>query len=182
MAKKILSIRPFTTGKYANDITVKCVKKLSDTVLFKNITVKIVGKGPHYHKLTDRIANIPNVILDNRFLNQKEIIEHHKEYGIFLCPTRQDAQGVSMCEAMSSGLVPITLYNTAIPEFLPNDKRLICHDCTEMMNLIIYLIEHPDEYTELSKKCSSFIAKKCGYDATVKKEIDIFLQLEGYAK
>ena len=45
--------------------------------------------------------------------------------GIFICPTRQDAQGVSMCEAMSSGLVPITLYNTAIPECLPNDERLV---------------------------------------------------------
>lgn len=179
MAKKLLSIRPFTTGKYANDITIDCVRKLSDTRLFEEIIVKIVGKGPHYHRLTDIISNIPNVILDNRFLNQKEIIEHHKEYGIFLCPTRQDAQGVSMCEAMSSGLVPITLYNTAIPEFLPNDKRLICHNSTEMMNLIVHLIEHPDEYKELSKKCSSFISEKCGYEATVKKEIALFLKLEG---
>lgn len=179
MAKKLLSIRPFTTGKYANDVTIDCVQKLSNTRFFGEIMVKIVGKGPHYHRLTDPVANIPNVLLDNRFLTQKEIIEHHKEYGIFVCPTRQDAQGVSMCEAMSSGLVPVTLYNTAIPEFLPNDKRLICYNSMEMTRLIVYLIENPDEYLELSRKCSSFINEKCGYEATVKKEIDLFLQLEG---
>lgn len=179
MTKKLLSIRPFTTGKYANDITVDCVKKLKDKGLFDDLTIKIVGKGPHYQKITDEISTIPNVILDNRFLNQKEIIEHHKNYGMFLCPTRQDAQGVSMCEAMSSGLVPITLYNTAIPEYLPDDVRLICHNSTEMVNLIVRLIENPDEYVELSKKCSSFIAEKCGYEATVKKEIELFLRLEG---
>lgn len=177
--KKILSIRPFTTGKYANDISVKCIKQLIVKNNIQDIDVRIIGKGPQFDKILKPIKELPQVKLENRFLNREEIIEKHKENGLFLCPTRQDAQGVSMCEAMASGLVPITLYNTAIPEFLPDDSRLICYNVEDMVNLVIRLINNKKEFQELSKKCSDFIKNKCDYSGTVKKEIDIFNEMEG---
>lgn len=176
--KKMLSIRPFTTGKYANDITVKCVENLLDTYKLKDLLITIVGKGPLYNKTVQPLVGKKNIRLENRFLNTSEIIEYHKNNGLFICPTRQDAQGVSMCEAMSSGLVPITLYNTAIPEFLPNDERLICRDVKDMEKLILYLNENPLEFIELSDICSNFIKNKCCYEETVKKEIELFNKME----
>ena len=175
---KLLSIRPFTTGKYANDITVECISKLIKDFSYINIEATIIGKGPQYERIVSPIKNIPNINLVNRFLDSDEIISYHKKNGLFICPTRQDAQGVSMCEAMASGLVPITLYNTAIPEFLPNDERLVCHDVNDMIQLIIRLIQNPQEFLYLSKLCRSYIDKKCGYKETVEKEIELFKRLE----
>lgn len=175
--KKMLSIRPFTTGKYANDITVKCVQNLLDEYKRNDLSITIVGKGPLYNKIVQPLISKKNVYLENRFLNTMEIVDYHKKNGLFICPTRQDAQGVSMCEAMSSGLVPITLYNTAIPEFLPNDKRLICRNIKDMENLVLYLNNNPLEFIELSHICSDFIRSKCSYETTVRKEIELFSQI-----
>lgn len=174
----MLSIRPFSTGKYANDITVRCIKKLMNRLDFSEISFSIIGKGTQYKKIVKPIKKLANVKLENRFLNRDEIIAYHRNNGLFICPTRQDAQGVSMCEAMASGLVPITLYNTAIPEFLPDDTRLVCRNVSDMSKLIGRLLDNPHEFQELSKECSDFITQKCNFDSTVKKEIELFIQLE----
>ena len=61
-------------------------------------------------------------------LKQAEIAAMHKEYGIFLTPTRMDAQGVSRDEAMASGLVPVTNAVTAIPEFVDESCGVLAPD------------------------------------------------------
>ena len=175
---QILSIRPFSTGKYANDLSVQCIEQLKKREYFEKINFTIIGKGALYNKILKPLKELKNVQLENRFLNRAEILSYHQKNGLFLCPTRQDAQGVSMCEAMSSGLVPITLYNTAIPEFLPDDRRLICKTVKDMTELVDRLLNNPQEFVELSKKCSDFIQKKCGFEATVKKEMELFKQFE----
>ncbi|MGE8452035.1 MAG: glycosyltransferase, partial [Pseudomonadales bacterium] len=60
----------------------------------------------------------------------------HKDYGIFLCPSRMDTQGVSRDEAMSSGLVPVTTAVAAVPEFVDNQSG--------------YVVE-PESYEQLAK-------------------------------
>jgi glycosyltransferase involved in cell wall biosynthesis len=57
---------------------------------------------------------------------QHEIANLHKTYGVFLCPSRMDTQGVSRDEAMASGLVPITNFVGAIPEFVNTDSSFLC--------------------------------------------------------
>lgn len=168
-----ISIRAFSSGKYANDITVKVIKDLNENDAAKNMSFCVVGDGPLYEKTITPIIKYENVSFERRMLQQNEISSWHQKYGVFICPTRQDAQGVSMCEAMSSGLVPITLYNTAIPEFLP-DEKLKCRNETEMVRLIEYLISNPDEYLRLSRKCSEFISDKCSKKNTIEKEISFF--------
>ena len=174
----LLSIRPFSTGKYANDITAEVINKLSLKPYFGQVSFKWVGAGRLYETCVKRVKQFKNVFLENRLLSQKEIPEYHKQSGIFVCPTRQDAQGVSMCEAMMSGLVPITLYNTAIPEFLPNNSMLICRSADEMVSLIERLISDPELFISLSKECSQFVQEKCGYTNTTKKELDLIMGLE----
>ena len=81
-----------------------------------------------------------------------------------------------MCEAMSSGLIPITIANTAIPEFLP-DKRLLCKNTDEMLLLIKRLFDNPEEFAELSAICSTFINAKCSADVTSSFELNIISKL-----
>jgi hypothetical protein len=171
----LLSIRPFSSGKYANDITAKLIEKLSEKPFFPKIDFKWIGAGRLYKSCVKPVQKFKNVFLENRMLTQKEIPGYHKQSGIFICPTRQDAQGVSMCEAMMSGLIPITLYNTAIPEFLPDNSLLICHSVDDMASLIERLISDPQLFVFLSKECSTFIKNKCDYMNTTKKEINLVM-------
>ena len=159
----LLSIRPFSSGKYANDITARLIEKLSEKPFFHQIDFKWIGAGRLYDSCVKPVKKFKNVFLENRMLTQKEIPGYHKQSGIFICPTRQDAQGVSMCEAMMGGLIPITLYNTAIPEFLPDNSLLICHSVDDMVSLIERLISDPQLFVSLSKECSTFIKNKCDY-------------------
>ena len=172
----LLSIRPFSSGKYANDITAQVIEKLSQKSYFNQIVFRWIGAGRLYNTCVKKVKNYKNVLLENRMLSQKEIPEYHAQSGIFICPTRQDAQGVSMCEAMISGLVPITLYNTAIPEYLPHNKTLACYSVDDMVSLIDALINNPQLFCSLSKECSEFIKAKCDYSHTTKQELNLIME------
>ena len=118
---KVLSIRPYASSVYANDLTVDAILLLAADPLFQEMEFRLVGDGPLFDELTKPLEEFENVILDKRFLTQDAIAEMHREYGVFLCPSRMDTQGVSRDEAMASGLVPVTTSVAAIPEFANED-------------------------------------------------------------
>ncbi|WP_288842817.1 glycosyltransferase [uncultured Deefgea sp.] len=116
--KKILSIRPYASNIYANDLSVKAILELAKEPFFNELEFRMIGDGPLFEETLAPLRQFNNVIIERRFLNRVEIAELHKQYGVFLCPTRMDTQGVSRDEAMASGLVPITNAVAAIPEFV----------------------------------------------------------------
>lgn len=178
----ILMIRNFTSGKYALDIAMDTIIKLETYPEFKDIHITIYGDGWLFKKYTNMVKKYKNVEIHRGLLSQEKIAKIHKKNGIFLCPTRQDAQGVSMCEAMSSGLVPITLNNTAIPEFLPLKYNLALSNSNEMAKRIIELIEDEKEFKSLSNDISKYIKDKCSINQTTKKELDLIKKLSSSGK
>lgn len=169
---KILLIRPFDSRKYANDLAIKAIQELSKRPFFKYLEISIYGRGKYFSSLTDRIKDYPNVTLMNAFIEHTKIPTIHQEYGIFLCPTRQDAQGVSMCEAMSSGLVVITSDNTAIPEFVENNNTgLLTHSPKEIANKIEFLYYHPESFSRISKQASTRIRQIAGHINVIQREM-----------
>lgn len=174
LRKNILLIRPFNSKKYANDIAIKALTELTKKDYFSELIITIIGKGNEFDKLTGGLKKYPNVNLENRFLTHNEIYEYHKTHGIFLCPTRQDAQGVSMCEAMSSGLVPITSNNTAIPEFVEDGvSGFLTKNYKEIVDKIDYLYNNKKIFLEMSDTTSKMIQKKCSNDIVINKEINL---------
>lgn len=174
LRKKILLIRPFASKKYANDIAINAILHLSEKQLFKDLEFTIYGKGKYFDSLVKKIEKFDNVKIFNKFLSQSEIAKVHKENGVFLCPTRQDAQGVSMCEAMSSGLVPITSNNTAIPEFVEhNQTGLLTNNFCEIASYIEYLYHNPNEFLRLSSNTSKSIMKKCSSSVVIERELKL---------
>lgn len=169
----ILMLRNFTSGKYALDVAMDTIVKLSTHPLFYKINITIIGDGWLFEKYTSKVSKFKNVKIIRTLLPQEEIKEWHSKNGIFLCPTRQDAQGVSMCEAMSSGLVPITSDNTAIPEFLPKEYNLALNNSDEMAQRIIELINSPNDFIKLSEEVSKYINSKCSKEQTTDKEIHL---------
>ena len=173
LRKKILSIRPYASKTYANDLTVKAILELSKEEFFENLEFRIIGDGVLFEETLEPLRNFKNVIIEQKFLSQDEIAAMHKDYGIFLCPSRMDTQGVSRDEAMSSGLVPITNAVGAIPEFLIDFKDLLtpAEDYLGLAKIIKDLYYNPNYFSELSEKVSKSIE-------TRKKELIVMNELK----
>ncbi len=173
---KILLIRPFTSNKYANDIAINAILILSKKHFFNNLEFAIYGEGEYFKILTSKIKNFKNVKLFNNFIENKDIPGIHKNYGIFLCPTRQDAQGVSMCEAMSSGLIPITTNNTAIPEFVTNNvSGFLTHNAKEIALKIEEIYNSNTLYSTMSLSAHKHVNEKCSKKNVIKQELELIL-------
>ncbi|MDT2671919.1 glycosyltransferase family 4 protein [Enterococcus dongliensis] len=174
LKKNILLIRPFNSRKYATDIACKAIELLSKEKNFSEYSITIVGEGKYYEKDTKIISQYDNVHLINRFLTPDEVKQLHSENGIFLCPTRQDAQGVSMCEAMSSGLVVVASNNTAIPEFVDDDiNGLLCLNATDICSKIIKISNNKEKFNEISKNARNKILDKCDLNRIILQELNL---------
>ena len=175
--KKILILRSFDSKKYANDLSMAAILKLSKKPFFNILEFHIYGKGMWWEKETNKIKHFSNVFLNNNFLNHLQIQALHKDFGIFLCPTRMDAQGVSMCEAMSSGLVPVTSLSTAIPEFVKDGQSgFLTKNSKEIAEKIELLYNNPELFLKMSENASQGIAKQAAIEKVVKEEIAVVEQ------
>lgn len=175
--KKILSIRPFSSRKYANDLSVKAILELSKREFFEELDFFIAGDGVLFDELTNELKSFKNVTLHRGFLTQKEISNLHKQYGIFLNPTRLDSQGVSRDEAMASGLVPITNNVAAIPEFVDSECGILVEpeNAKLLADAIEFLYKNPDEFMRLSRNAANRVRMQCDKDLIISKELDIIL-------
>lgn len=169
----ILNIRSYQSKKYATDLMVKAILELSHEPFFDKLKFNLYGDGRLFDKTLKPLRNFENVNIFRKFLNHNEISEAHKKNGIMLIPTRQDAQGVSMCEAMMSGLVPVTSNNTAIPEYVNNDCGYLANNYRELAIAIKNMYYNSEEFLKKSKNAHNFIAKKCAPKIVTKQEIEL---------
>jgi spore maturation protein CgeB/glycosyltransferase involved in cell wall biosynthesis/SAM-dependent methyltransferase len=173
--KKILSIRPYSSRIYANDLSVAAILELSKEPFFNDLEFRLIGDGKLFETTLAPLAGLPNVIIEQRFLTQQQIAEMHKSYGVFLCPTRMDTQGVSRDEAMASGLVPVTTDSGAVSEFVSPD----CGQVTDLnfksiANSLTALINNENEYVQMSLNAAKTIATNRSARILTSKEIATF--------
>jgi len=173
--KRILSIRPFASRKYANDLTVKAILELAKEPFFRELTFLLVGDGPLFEDTVSPLRDLPNVTLERGFLRQEEIAALHSDYGVFLVPTRMDAQGVSRDEAMSSGLVPVTNRVAAIPEFVDGDCGMLVdpEDHAALARAVAQLYQDPDLFLRLSAAAAARVRRQSGAEQTIAKELEL---------
>jgi len=176
LRKKILSIRPFASRQYANDITVDAILKLSSEPFFEELEFRIIGDGPLFEETLEPIANFDNVFIEKRFVPQSEIPQLHEQYGIFLCPTRWDSQGVSRDEAMSSGMAIVTTNTAAIPEFTDPSCAMVARDesSDSVAAKIKNLIEKPSLFSQISANAAKRIRNTICYKKVIPQECKLF--------
>ena len=179
--KKILSIRPFASRQYANDLTVAAIVELSKEAFFNELEFRIIGDGPLYEETVAPISGFNNVTLEKRFVSQPEIAALHKEYGIFLCPTRWDSQGVSRDEAMASGLVTVTTNIAAIPEFTDIHSSCVVspEDPKAIATTIVDLLKSAEVFDMISKNAAARIRKILDENIIIEKELREFYKNQG---
>ena len=118
---KLLTLRPLSSKKYAVDIAINVIKFLPES-----FTLEIYGKGKYQNLYQNQINSLGlsnRIVIKNEFIDRSILNTFFSQFGVFLSPTRMDAQGVSMCEAMASGLLTVSNDNTAIPEFIENNSN-----------------------------------------------------------
>ena len=173
--KRVLSIRPYASRKYANDLSVMAILELSTRPCFKDMEFSLFGDGNLFDSVTEPLRQFSNVHLEKRFLSQSEIAGLHREFGVFLTPTRMDAQGVSRDEAMLSGLVPITNAVAAIPEFVDDRCGMVvpAEDYVAMADAMERLYSEPELFVALSQNASDRVVAQCGMSNTIGREIEL---------
>ena len=173
--KKLLSIRPYTSRTYANDLTVEALLELSKEPWFSELEICLVGDGPLFDETLSPLKKFSNITIEKRYLAKNEIAQYHKEYGIFLCPSRMDTQGVSRDEAMASGLVPVTNAVAAIPEFTDDSCAILVpeDDAHLMAEAIKRLYGDSQLFLEMSKSASQRIKETVSQNVIVKNELSV---------
>ena len=174
--KRILSIRPFASRQYANDLSVQAILALSKKPWFKELEFRIIGDGKLFDETLAPLRHFENVIIEQRFLKQSEIAQLHKDYGIFLCPTRWDSHGVSRDEAMSSGLIPVTNAVAAIPEFVDERCGFTApgEDWQGLADAIARMYDSPELFSSMSKSASQRVRKQSNKKFIIEQEMNIF--------
>ena len=173
---RLLAIRPYASYKYANDLTVAAILELSKRDFFDELEIDLYGDGPLRERIQAPLATFDNVHIHPHFLPQSEIPAVHRNHGVFLTPTRFDSQGVSMCEAMSSGLVPIATNIAAIPEYVTHEETGLLggpESATDIADAVEYLHRNPERFTQLSAAAAESIRRQCGPQATIDAELEL---------
>ena len=172
---EVLSIRPFASAKYANDVTVAAILALSEREGFGDYRFRLFGDGVLFEETVAPLRHLENVEITQGFLTQPEIAALHRAYGVWLSPTRMDWQGVSRDEAMSSGLVPVTTDCTAIPEFVDEDCGFLCppDDPEAVADAIERIAREPELFARLSAAAAARVRAQSGFAQTIAREIDL---------
>lgn len=175
--KRVLSIRPYASRKYANDLSVRAILNLSKKPFFKDIEFRMIGDGKLFDETLEPLRQFANVTIQRGFLNHQQIAALHREYGICLSPTRMDAQGVSRDEAMSSGLVPVTNAVAAIPEFVDESCGILAvsEDADGLAEGIEMLYENPSRFLELSRQAAERVKNQSSAERIIGMELELFM-------
>lgn len=171
--KKILSIRPYSSKVYANDLTVKCIEELAREPFFEELAFHLIGNGALFDEVVEPLKKYANVKLEKRFLSQYEIAALHKDYGVFLCPSRYDTQGVSRDEGRASGLVAIVSNVAAIPEFVDLDSGVLVEDgdYAGLARAVSGLYKDEELFMRLSENSVERVRKQVGKKHIVCEEL-----------
>ncbi|QYJ24177.1 glycosyltransferase [Achromobacter sp. ES-001] len=169
----LLSVRPFASSVYANDLTVRAIQLLAKEPFFELLRIRIVGDGPLFEQTVAPLRSFKNVELHQGFLTQREIARLHQESGVFIVPSRMDSQGVSRDEAMASGLVPITTKIAAIPEFVDESCAFLAgpEDAEGLAAAVCRLVNDPDLFTKMSRAAALRVRSQSNYACTISREL-----------
>lgn len=130
---------------------------------FPNIKLVIVGEGPERNELKKLIKKLKienHVILTGR---QKEIPKLLKSSDIFVLPSRREAFGFVLLEAMITGLPVIASNTGGIPEIIDDKKNgLLCEpeNSSAITETLIDLIEHPEKREKFSTTAKKILHEK----------------------
>ena len=174
---RILVLKPqVLRGNYAMDTTLSVLKMAPEKLSFS-----IYGKGGDQEKIRRMLESRRSIRIVNSFVNHEELKRIHNSHGIFFNLTRMDTQGVSMGEAMASGLAVVTNNVCAIPEFIANRENGISLEPDhpeKVLENILALVEDRELYSRVTQNARSRI-EQLDINKTTRRELELITERLG---
>ncbi|MGZ2410654.1 glycosyltransferase involved in cell wall biosynthesis [Sphingomonas sp. F9_3S_D5_B_2] len=170
----VLTIRPFDSPTYGNDMTVAVIEQLARETQGR-ARFTMIGDGPLFDETTAPLHSLEGVRVERRFLAQSEIAAEHRRHGIFLVPTRLDTQGVSRDEAMSSGLVPVTNAIPAVNEFVDESCAALAAP-DDVQGLVVGLrtmLDDPQLFLDRSAAAAGRVRRQTAQERVIPAELQL---------
>ena len=167
---KGISVRAFG-WKYGLDTAVLAYSNLEGTCL------TIIGIGPlerYLRKLANKYKS--NVKIKTEVIPHDGLSVIFNEYGYFVAPSRTEAQGVAMCEAMACGLPVIATKVGGIPEFVVdrfNGLLVPPENPKELRRAVKLLVSDSALHRQLSENAINFVNNKLSCDKILRKEREV---------
>ena len=119
------------------------------------------------------------ITLYNNFIPHSKIPDIHNQFGMYYAVTRMDAQGVSMCEAMASGLPVVSFDICAIPEYIEDGVTGLLvspYDVKSAAENILELSINKNLYTTLAENGRKAM-EKIDISVTTQKELTLICSI-----
>jgi len=166
-----VAARSFNSTKYGLDLAIRAFAGLTAADL------TIVGSGP----LADRFARLiaetgANAELQARRIPHDGMPALFGAYGFFLAPSRVEAQGVAMCEAMACGLPVIATRIGGIPEFVEHGVEGLLvppEDPPAIRAAVEALVSDPSRQLEMSRRARARVEAQCGPATVTRRELAV---------
>ncbi|MGG5751851.1 glycosyltransferase [Zafaria sp. Z1313] len=179
---RVLTIRPFTSAAYGNDLMVEAVHDVATGEGGSRFRFTIIGDGPLFEDTLAPLQGLENVDIRRGFLDPRQIADEHRKHGVFLAPGRIDSQGVSRCEAMSSGLVPMANAVAAVPEFVEHGSSgwlAPPEDWRGLARGLRAVADDPELFARMSMAASERVRSQCAARDTIPAELGLLLSPAG---
>lgn len=165
--------------KYGIDIAIKAYSALKESHLL------IIGKGS-LEQYLKRLAKayVSNVEFETKGVPHEDLPKTYSRFKFFIAPSRTEAQGVAMCEAMASGLPIIATRVGGIPEFVKdgfNGLLVPAGHPLDLRKAVLLLASNPELNEKLSENAVNFVQKELSHVRIYEREYEVFtLAQEAY--
>lgn len=158
--------------KYGLDIAIKAIGGE------KSIHLRVVGKGS-LEKYLENLAKIchSNVTFITEGIEHDRLPEFYNRSMAFIAPSRTEAQGVAMCEAMACGLPVVATKIGGIPEFVKDHFNGLLappENPSKLRTAIKILTSKSDLYDLLSQNAVDFVRENLSHRRIYQKEHEVF--------
>jgi len=158
--------------KYGIDIAIRAYSNLKES----NLTILGAGSLENYMRNLAKKCQ-SNVSFLNTHIEHNKMPELYAQFGYFVAPSRTEAQGVAMCEAMACGLPVIATNVGGIPEFVKNGISGILvppEKTNALQKAIRQLLTDTQLYDMLSENGAEFVKEKLSYKKIYNIEHKVF--------
>ena len=171
-----VSVRGFG-WKYGLDIAVSAYQSLPDQ------TLTLLGSGKMESQL--RASAGKNIVFFTEAIKHAQMARFYDNYSYFVAPSRLEAQGVAMCEAMACGLPVVASNVGGIPEFVEDGVSgiLVPHDNPAKLALAVRdLTKETEKFEKMSVKAREQAERMLSHDRIYKDESSVLEASTGCKK
>lgn len=174
LRNKILTIRSLDSKVYNIKMTIDIVNLLPDT-----FTLDIYGIGKYKEEYETYIQTLGlehRIKIIEKFMNPSEMRDLYASYGIFISTTDVDSQGVTIQEAISSGLLGVVNRNSSKSEFYENKVNGIIGDQVELIAKDIVETVASDAYDALVTNARKWMEEQFDIHVVTEREYNLIME------